>query len=104
MRYQLGKWLRRVYKNATYGGWLTDFNFPGFMVSKQGHTCFDDQSLFRTTSHVGFKVEVDLANHKEVCYYLNGRGEKIDVSNMFDEKHYGTEITINLDTKVFTGN
>ena len=90
------------YKNATYGGWLTNFNFPGFMVSKQGYTCFDDQALFTTTSHVGFMVDVDLANQKEVCYYLNSRGEKIDVSNMFAEKHYGTQITIDLNTKIFS--
>ena len=90
------------FKTGTYNGYLTNFNFPTFMVSKQGWTWNDDQELHSTKSHIGLKVDVDLVNAKEVCYYLNGRGEKVDVSNMFAPKHYGTEITIDLVTKIFS--
>ena len=90
------------YKKGTYNGYLTDFNFPTFMVSKQGYTFSDNNDLFGAKSHIGFVVNADLANKKEVCYYLNSRGEKVNVMNMFAEKTYGTEITIDLDTKVFS--
>ena len=90
------------YKKGTYNGYLTDFNFPTFMVSKQGFTFSDNNDLFNAKSHIGFVVNADLVNKKEVCYYLNSRGEKVNVMNMFAEKTYGTEITIDLDTKIFT--
>lgn len=86
----------------TYKGYLTDFNFPTFMVSKPGFTYGDSTDLVTAKSQIGFYVDADLANKKEVCYYLNSRGEKVDVMNMWAEKHYGTEITIDLTTKVFT--
>ena len=90
------------YKNGTYNGYLTDFNFPCFMVSKQGFTFSDDNSLTNAKSHIGFLVNVDLVNKKENCVYINSKGEKVDVMNMFAQKHYGTEIDIDLDTKTFT--
>lgn len=90
------------YKNGTYNGYLTDFNFPTFMVSKQGFTYSDNNDLFGAKSHIGFVVNADLVGKKETCFYLNSRGEKVNVMNMFAEKSYGTEIQINLDTKVFT--
>ena len=90
------------YKKGTYNGYLTDFNFPTFMVSKQGFTFSDNNDLFGAKSHIGFFVNVDLVNNKEVCYYLNSRGEKVNVMNMYAEKTYGTEITIDLLTKVFS--
>ena len=90
------------YKDATYSGYLTDFNFPTFMVSKQGFTYSDSNKLTNAKSHIGFIVDVDLNNKKELCYYLNSRGEKVEVMNMFYDKYYGTEITIDLQTKVFT--
>ena len=88
--------------NKTYKGYLTDFNFPTFMVSKPGFTFSDDPGLIRTKSQIGLFVDADLAGNKETCYYLNSKGQKVDVMNMWAEKHYGTEITIDLTTKVFT--
>ena len=62
----------------------------------------DDTSLSSAKSQIGLVVNADLVNNKETCYYLNSRGEKVDVMNMWAEKHYGTEITIDLTTKEFT--
>lgn len=98
------KYNTAVYADKTYNGYLTDFNFPCFMVSKPGFTFFDDPKLSSSKSQVGLFVDVDLTNEKELCYYLNSNGEKIDVYNMWAEKHYGTEITIDLNTKVFASN
>ena len=88
--------------NKTYKGYLTDFNFPSFMVSKPGFTFSDEPNLSSTKSQIGLFVDVDLVGSKETCYYLNSKGQKVDVMNMWAEKHYGTEITIDLTTKVFT--
>ena len=85
-----------------YKGYLTDFNFPSFMVSKPGFTYSDEPGLSSTKSQIGLYVDVDLVGMKETCSYHNSRGEKVDVMNMWAEKHYGTEITIDLNTKVFT--
>ena len=90
------------FKNGTYNGYLTDFNFPCFMISKQGYTFSDDMKLSRTKSHIGLFIDVDLNNKKESCKYINGKGESVDVMNMFFDKHYGTEIIIDLDTKEFS--
>ena len=84
-----------------YKGYLTDFNFPSFMVSKPGYTFSDEQVLCYATSQIGLYVDVDLVGNKETCHYLNSKGEKVDLMNMWAEKHYGTEITIDLATKVF---
>ena len=81
-----------------YKGYLTDFNFPSFMVSKPGFTFKDEPGLSSTRSQIGFFVNVDLTTEKELCYYLNSKGEKVDLMNMWAEKHYGTEITIDLST------
>ena len=88
--------------NKTYSGYLTDFNFPSFMVSKPGFTFSDEPGLSSTKSQIGLFVDADLVDKKETCCYLNSRGEKVDVMNMWAEKHYGTEITIDLTTKEFT--
>ena len=94
----------KVKENKTYDGYLTDFNFPTFMVSKPGFDYFDDPKLSSARSHIGMFVDADLVSEKESVYYLNSKGEKVDVYNMWAEKHYGTQISIDLNTKVFTSN
>lgn len=91
----------KAYKDGTYNGYLTDFNFPSLMISKQGYTFSDDSPLSKTKSHIGLFIDVNLTNKTETCYWLNGRGEKVDVMNMYFEKQYGTEIVIDLETKKF---
>ena len=89
------------YKKGTYSGYLTDFNFPSFMVSKQGFTYSDDTTIWSAKSHIGFYVDVNLNQGKEYCHYLNSRGEKVETMNMFYDKNYGTDIAIDLNTKAF---
>ena len=89
------------YKDKKYGGYLTDFNFPSFMVSKPGFTFSDSTALTGAKSQVGFYVDADLTTNKEKVHYLNSRGEKVSVMNMFAQKDYGNEITIDLATKEF---
>ena len=89
------------FKDGTYKGYLTDFNFPTFMVSKQGFTFSDSTNISKAKSHIGFFVDVNLTSNTELCYYLNSKGEKVEVMNMFYDKNYGTEISINLNTKKF---
>lgn len=92
------------YKSGTYSGYLTDFNFPSFMISKPGFTFSDEPGLAKAKSQIGLFVDVDLTNNIETCAYYNSRGEKVDVMNMYYELEYGTEIKINLDTKEFLTN
>ena len=90
------------YKNGTYNGYLTNFNFPTLMVSKQGFTYSDNSDLFMAKSHIGLFTNVNLTTHKETCYWLNSRGEKVKTMNMFYDKDYGEQIVIDLDTKTFS--
>ena len=48
-----------AYKSGTYKGYLTDFNFPSFMVSKPGFTYSDDPELYNSPSHIGFYVDAE---------------------------------------------
>ena len=89
------------YKKGTYNGYLTNFNFPTFMVSKPGLTFGDPTNLSGAKSHIGLYVNVDLAGNKETCHYLNSRGEKVDTMSMFFDKAYGQQIVIDLTTKKF---
>ena len=90
------------YRSGTYKGYLTDFNFPSFMISKPGFTYSDEPGLSKTKSYIGLVIDVNLNTMKEVCCYINSKGEKVEVMNMFYEKNYGTEITIDLNTKAFS--
>ena len=89
------------YKSGTYRGYLTDFNFPSFMVSKPGFTFSDSTVLHSAKSHIGFVVEADLVSKTEKCYYLNSNGQRVETMNMFYDKNYGTEINIDMNTKIF---
>ena len=90
------------YGEGTYNGYLTDFNFPSLMISKPGFKINDSGKLTNAKSQIGLVVEVDLNNDKELCYYLNSNGEKVETFNMFFDKDYGKEISIDLNTKEFT--
>ena len=89
-------------ENKKYKGYLTDFNFPVFMVSKPGFTFDDDTTLTNAKSQVGFYINADLTTNKQTGFYLNSKGEKVEVMNMFYDKNYGTEFTIDMITKSIT--
>ena len=85
----------------TYNGYLTDFNFPTFMVSKPGFTFGDSTELSSAKSQIGLYIDANFATNKQTCTYFNSNGEKVDVMNMWAEKEYGSQITIDLTTKQF---
>lgn len=87
------------YDKGTYNGYLTDFNFPGIMVSKPGRTqSQDDES---EDSHIGLLTEVDLVNGRQTCAYINSDGRHVPTVNAFADIDYGTEIVIDMNTGVW---
>lgn len=87
------------YDSGTYNGYLTDFNFPGFMVSKPGTTQNpDDES---PDSHIGLITRVDFVNNLQTCSYINSEGSLVSAVNPFADISYGTEIEIDLETKIW---
>lgn len=87
------------YKTGTYKGYLLDFNFPSLMVSKTGFTQKDSSSLLGVKSMIGLETSVDLSSKKQICTYLNSKGENVKVVNPFSPIDYGTSIEIDLITK-----
>lgn len=80
------------FKNGTYKGYLTDFNFFSLMVSKPGYT--QDPSDEDESSHVGLVIDADLTSKTQKIEYINTNGEVLNVVNPFSEKSYGQEFNI----------
>lgn len=87
------------YAEGTYNGCLTDFNFPGIMVSKPGRTQSEKDEA--KDSHIGLFTEVDFNAGKQICTYINSDGEQVPAVNAFADINYGKEIVINLEDKSF---
>ncbi|MBQ9731225.1 MAG: metallophosphoesterase [Bacilli bacterium] len=84
---------------ATYGGLVTDHNFPNILVSKRGYTQTDDASLTNTKSQIGVGITVDFANKTQKIVFNNSKGEKVHMVNAFAPITYGEEIIFDLETK-----
>ena len=69
----------------TYGGYLTDFAFNGFIAGRRGTAQTDDIGALNRKDHVGFAVSVDFENKTQTCRYINTRGETVAVYNPFVE-------------------
>ncbi|MBR6622086.1 MAG: metallophosphoesterase [Bacteroides sp.] len=69
----------------TYGGYLTDYTFNGFIAGRRGTSQVDDISPLNRVEHVGFAVRVDLANGTQTCWYVNTDGNIVPVYNPFVE-------------------
>jgi predicted phosphodiesterase len=82
--------------DKTYGGYLTDYNFDGFIVGRRGTTQTDDVGSFNRRDHIGMAVSVDFANGKQTCWYLNSKGETVSVYNPFVEGPAQTEFVLDL--------
>ncbi len=72
-------------EGKTYGGYLTDYNFDGFIVGRRGDAQQDEVANLNRTKHVGLVTRVDLANAKQTCQYVNSKGEVVAVFNPFVE-------------------
>jgi hypothetical protein len=76
------------------GGYLTDFNFPGFLVGRRSyiqeggtHSDYD--------AYVGLAISADMAQGTQTCRYSNSLGGTLTCAYPFAEEAY-TEIEMPL--------
>ena len=72
-------------EGKTYGGYLTDYTFNGFIAGRRGTAQDDDIGSLNREDHVGFAVHVDLATQTQKCWYVNTDGDVVAVYNPFVE-------------------
>jgi hypothetical protein len=80
----------------TYGGYLTDYEFDGFIAGRRGTAQTDKIGSFNRKDHVGFAVHVDLTNNTQKCWYVNSNGEAVYVYNPFVEGRAQKEFVLEL--------
>lgn len=80
----------------TYGGYLTDYAFNGFIAGRRGTTQTDDIGSLNRSEHIGLAVRADLDGNTQTCFYVNSRGEKVSVYNPFVEGSAQTEFILPL--------
>ena len=69
----------------TYGGYLTDYTFNGFIAGRRGTSQTDEVGALNRRDFVGFTVSVDLASGTQTCRYVNSDGATVPVYNPFVE-------------------
>ena len=72
-------------EGKTYGGYLTDFQFDGFIAGRRGTTQTDEVNALNRHEHVGLAVSVDFSEGKQTCWYVNSSGTTVPVYNPFVE-------------------
>ena len=83
-------------EGKTYGGYLTDYTFNGFIAGRRGTTQTDDIGSFNRKDHIGLAVRVDIAGGTQTCWYVNSRGETVTVYNPFVEGPAQKEFVLEL--------
>ena len=83
-------------EGKTYGGYLTDYTFNGFIAGRRGTAQDDDISALNRNEHVGFVVYADMTNKTQKCQYINSSGEAVFVYNPFVEGSSQTEFILGL--------
>lgn len=83
-------------EGKTYGGYLTDYTFNGFIAGRRGTAQDDDIGSLNRKDHIGLAVYVDMANNSQVCRYINTAGEVVSVYNPFVEGPAQTEFILAL--------
>ena len=83
-------------EGKTYGGYLTDYTFNGFIAGRRGTTQTDEIGAFNRKDHIGLEVRVDLASGTQICRYVNSDGETVSVYNPFVEGPAQTEFVLEL--------
>ena len=84
-------------ENKTYGGYLTDYAFNGFIAGRRGTAQLDDISALNRKDHVGMAVYVDMAGKTQVCQFINSAGNVVSVYNPFVEGSAQTEFILDLE-------
>ena len=72
-------------EGKTYGGYLTDYKFDGFIAGRRGTTQTDDIGALNRKDHIGLAVRADLTGNTQTCWYVNAKGEVVAVYNPFVE-------------------
>ena len=83
-------------EGKTYGGYLTNYTFNGFIAGRRGTTQTDEISALNRQEHVGFAVSVDLSTNTQRCWYVNTAGETVSVYNPFVEGAAQDEFILDL--------
>lgn len=83
-------------EGKTYGGYLTDYRFNGFIAGRRGTAQDDEVSALNRKDHVGMAVNVDLASKTQVCRFVNSAGEVVLVYNPFVEGSAQSEFLLDL--------
>ena len=80
----------------TYGGYLTDYAFNGFIAGRRGAEQDDEIGALNRREYVGLAVHVDLAGKTQTCRFVNSAGEIVPVYNPFVEGPAQTEFVLEL--------
>ena len=83
-------------EGKTYGGYLADYTFNGFIAGRRGTTQTDDIGSLNRTDHIGLAVYVDLAGNTQTCSFINTAGEVVPVYNPFAEGPAQKEFVLEL--------
>ena len=83
-------------EGKTYGGYLTDYTFNGFIAGRRGTTQVDSLSALNRTDHIGLAVYVDIDSNTQICKYINTAGDVVPVYNPFVEGPSQTEFKLDL--------
>ena len=83
-------------EGKTYGGYLTDYTFNGFIAGRRGTSQVDEISALNRKDHVGMAVYADLASQTQVCRFINTAGEVVTVYNPFVEGPAQEEFLLDL--------
>lgn len=83
-------------EGKTYGGYLTDYTFNGFIAGRRGTSQVDEISALNRKDHVGMAVYADLASQSQVCRFINTAGEIVTVYNPFVEGAAQEEFQLDL--------
>ena len=83
-------------EGKTFGGYLTDYSFNGFITGRRGTDQTDEVGSFNRKDYVGFAVYVDLALGTQTCRYTNSKGNTVSVYNPFVEGPAKEEFVLEL--------
>jgi len=83
-------------EGKTYGGYLTDYAFNGFITGRRGTAQVDDIGALNRKDHVGMAVYADMTNKNQVCRFINTAGEIVSVYNPFVEGPAYEEIQLDM--------
>ena len=83
-------------EGKTYGGYLTDYAFNGFIAGRRGTAQVDSISALNRKDHVGLAGYADLESKTQVCRFMNTAGEVVAVYNPFVESGLQEELVLDL--------